>query len=50
MSPFKMHESNFFHKKKIKEICVPTIPKIFRHVTRNTLFYLALAQTSENSN
>ena len=28
----------FYHKKK----CVPTLPKIIRPVTRNTLFYFAL--------
>ena len=32
----------FFQKKKKKRICVHTLPKIFRPVTRNTLFYLAL--------
>ena len=25
-------------QKKVKKICVPTLPKIFRPVTRNTLF------------
>ena len=31
-------------KKIIKKICVPTLPKIFRPLTRNTLiFHLALA-------
>ena len=35
-----MHKIIFFPKK----ICVPTLPKIFRPVTRNTLiFYLALS-------
>ena len=38
---FKMHKIIFFQKKK----CVPTLPKIFRSVTRNTLiFYLALCR------
>ena len=36
--PFKMHKILFFQKKIIR---VPTLPKIFRPVTRNTLFYLA---------
>ena len=39
--PFKMHKIIFFSRKKIiKKICVPTLPKIFRPVTRNTLFLL----------
>ena len=39
--PFKMHKMIFFQKKKIiKKICVPTLPKIFRPVTRNTLIFL----------
>ena len=42
---FKMHKIIFFSK-KIK-ICVPTLPKMFRSVTRNTLiFYLAYVQYS----
>ena len=35
----------FFQKKIIKKICVPTLPKIFRRVTINTLiFYVAYHQ------
>ena len=34
--PFKMH-------KIIKEKCVPTLPNIFRPLTRNTLFSFGLA-------
>ena len=31
----------FFQKKSIKkEICLPTLPKIFRPITRNTLLFL----------
>ena len=38
--PFKMHKIIFFQK---KSMCVPTLPKISRPVTRNTImFYLAL--------
>ena len=32
--PFKMHKIVFFPPKKFKK-CVPTVPKIFRPVTRN---------------
>ena len=41
-----MHKIIFFSRKKvIKKICVPTLPKIFRPVSRNTLFfYLAYTQ------
>ena len=39
--PFKMHKIYHFPEKKlIKNICVPTIPKIFRAVTRNTLIII----------
>ena len=40
--PFKMHQIIFFFQKKkiIKKICVPTLPKMFRPVTRNTLIFL----------
>ena len=38
--PFKMHKITFFPEKKIfKKKCVPTLPKIFRPVTRNTLTF-----------
>ena len=38
--PFKMHKIIFcFPEKKDKEICVPTLPEIFRPVTRNTLIF-----------
>ena len=48
--PFKMHKIIFFSRKislkktKKKQVCVPTLPKIFRPVAQNTLifFYLAL--------
>ena len=41
ISPFKMHKIIFFARKKIiKKLCVPTLPKIFRPVTRNTLIFL----------
>ena len=33
----KMHKIIFFSRKKI---CLPTLPKIFRPVTRNTLIFL----------
>ena len=37
--PFKIHKIIFFFQEKT--ICVPTlnVPKIFRPVTRNTLFF-----------
>ena len=35
-----MHKIAFFEKKKMKKICVPTLAKIFRPVTRNTLIFL----------
>ena len=40
--PLKMHKTIFFFpgKKIIKKISVPTLPKIFRPVTRNTLIFL----------
>ena len=40
--PFKMHKikKKIPEKKKIKKICVPTLPKIFRPVTRNTLIFI----------
>ena len=34
--PFKMHKIIFFPE---KTICVPTPPRIYRPVTRNTLFF-----------
>ena len=37
--PFKMHKFFFFFQKK-KKISVPSLPKIFRPVTRNTLIFL----------
>ena len=40
--PFKMHKiiKKFPEKKKkYKYICVPTLPQIFRPVTRNTLIF-----------
>ena len=47
--PFKMREIYFFPE--IKEICVPTLPKVFRPVTLNTLiFYLAYGKCSKISN
>ena len=43
---FKMHKIIIFPEKKIKKIRVPTLPKLFRLVIRNTLiFYLALSYT-----
>ena len=38
--PFKMHEIIFFPEKIITKICVPTLPKVFRPVALNTLFFL----------
>ena len=35
--PFKMHKMIYFSRKKIY---MPTLPKIFRHITRNTLIFL----------
>ena len=44
--PFKMHKIIYFFQKNIKKKYVPTLPKIFRPVTLNTLnFYLALVVT-----
>ena len=40
--PFKMHKIILFPEKNIKRICVPTLPKMFRPVTRNTLFFAEL--------
>ena len=41
ISPFKMHKILFFsRKKRIKKICVPTLPKIFSPVTLITLIFL----------
>ena len=36
--PFKMHKIIIIFPEK--KICVPTLPKIFRPVTRNTLIFL----------
>ena len=45
--PFKIHKIIFFfqkNKNNLKKMCVPTLPKIFRPVTRNTLiFFIGLA-------
>ena len=40
--PFKMHKiiKKRSRKNIKKKICVPTLPKIFRPVTRNTLIFL----------
>ena len=40
--PFQMHKIIIFQEKKIIEIkiCMPTLPKVFRPVTRNTLIFL----------
>ena len=38
--PFKMHKNHIFSRKKEKEICVPTLRKISRPFTRNTLIFL----------
>ena len=39
--PFKMHKIIYLSQKKIiKKICVSTLPKIFRPLTRNTLIIL----------
>ena len=40
--PFKMHFFFIFPQKEIikKNVCVPTLPKIFISVTRNTLIFL----------
>ena len=48
--PFKMHKIIFFQEKKyLKKICMPTLPKIFRHVTQNTLIHLfGLSITTPN--
>ena len=37
--PFKMHKIIFQEKKIKKKRCVPTLLKIFRPVTRNTLSF-----------
>ena len=37
--PFKMHKVFLFPEKKM---CVPTLPKIFRPVNRNTLFFFII--------
>ena len=37
--PFKMYKIIFFPEKK-KEICVSTLPKIFRPVIRNALIFI----------
>ena len=47
--PFKMHKIIFFQEKKIKTICVPTLPKMFRPVTRNTLIYLISPKVNSTS-
>ena len=41
---FKMHEIIFFQKK----ICEPTLPKIFRPVTRNTLIFETVLLSTHN--
>ena len=40
--PFKMYKILFFPEKENnqKNICVPTLPKIFRPATQNTLIFL----------
>ena len=39
--PFKMHKIYILPEKKLlKNICVPTLPKIFRLITRNALIFL----------
>ena len=47
--PFKMHKirrKKKKKKKKMKKKRVPTLPKFFKPVTRNTLtFYLALVKS-----
>ena len=37
--PFKMHKFFFFQRKK-KIMCVPTLPTLFRPITRNILISL----------
>ena len=37
--PFKLHKIIFFFSRK-KNVYLPTLPKIFRPVTQNTLIYL----------
>ena len=45
--PFKMHKIIFFPEKKI---CVPTLPKIFRPITRNMLIFLfGLTKSNDNA-
>ena len=41
--PFKMQKIIFFFSNEKINICVPTQPKIFRPVTRKTLFALLAA-------
>ena len=44
--PFKMHEIIFFcWKNIIRKIYMPTLPKIFRPVIRNTLIFFLLGLT-----
>ena len=39
--PFEVHKTILFSRKNNKKkICVPTLPKIYRPVTRNTLIFL----------
>ena len=40
--PFKMHKIDFFFQKRkdFKKVYVPTLPKIFRPLTQNTLIFL----------
>ena len=38
--PFKMHKIISFPEKKCKNMCVTTLPKIFRPLTRNTYFFI----------
>ena len=48
--PFKMSKSIYFPEKQIiKKICVPTLPKIFRPVTQNTLFLFLFGLSIEFS-
>ena len=37
---FQIHKKKILEKKKLIKICVPTLPKISRSFTRNTLIVL----------